>query len=99
MQGEIMFQNNLWYTSSSWPKDAPIMDRKPVIGDPAFKNPGGLYSVDYIPRNLEKVKNKGIVIKPITGDFLGLIQGTHPAKDILGNPVGEIPPIGAIVPN
>jgi hypothetical protein len=98
MRGEVFFRNNLWYSSNAWPADAPIRDIAPVMGDPRFARPGGLKLEDYIPGNVSLVKARGIKIVPLAGDFLGLMQGLNPDKDILGNPVGQSKHLGAIAP-
>jgi hypothetical protein len=60
--------------------------------------PGGLKPENYVPANVALVKEQGITIEPIAGDFLGLLQGMNPQKDMLGYPLGNRPPIGAIAP-
>jgi len=99
INGPVLFRNNLWYSAAAWPPGAAIKDAAPIMGNPQFKLPGGLRLVDYIPRNIEAIKGKGIKIEPLSGDFLGLINGMNQDKDILGNSIGENPSLGAIVPN
>jgi hypothetical protein len=98
VEGAVMFKNNLWYSPKAWPADALIKDSKPVIGDPKFKKPGGQNIGDYAPLNKNLVKGKGIRIEQLQGDFLGLLRGMNPDKDILGRPIGQAPPMGAISP-
>lgn len=98
LEGQVLFNNNLWYSNLAWPADAVIKDAKPKIGNPNFKNPGGFRIEDYLPQNTELIKGKGIKIEPLAGDFLGLLQGMNLEKDILGKTIGNIPHIGAIAP-
>lgn len=99
LDGPVFFKNNLWYSNIAWPSDAVIKDSNPNMGNPFFKNPGGLRIQDYIPANIDFIKEKGIKIEPLPGDFLGLLQGMNPGKDILGKPIGYKPHIGAIAPD
>jgi len=96
--GLVFFKNNLWLLKASWPADASIHDVAPRLGDPRFMLPGGLKPENYVPANVALVKEQGITIEPIAGDFLGLLQGMNPQKDMLGYPLGNRPPIGAIAP-
>jgi hypothetical protein len=96
--GPVFFKNNLWLSKSAWPNESSIQDVAPRLGDPRFKRPGGPNLEDYVPANVALIKEKGIVIEPIAGDFLGLLQGMNPQKDIMGYPLGSRPPIGAIAP-
>jgi hypothetical protein len=98
VEGAVFFRNNLWYSSKAWPADALIKDNKPVVGDPKFKKPGGQNIADYVPLNVKLVKGKGILIEQLPEDFLGLLQGMNPDKDILGRVIGKTPPMGAISP-
>lgn len=95
----VVFQNNLWYAANSWPADAPIRDAQPKFGNPLFKQAGGLQLADYIPAAVELVREKGIPVQLLPGDYQGLLQGMNPAFDILGKPIGTKPPMGAIVPH
>jgi hypothetical protein len=98
LDGPVFFKNNLWYSSHAWPADASIKDAAPRMGNPQFKLPGGLRIENYIPGNISLIKEKGIVIEHLAGDFLGLIHGMNMKKDILGKNIGDKPSIGAIVP-
>ncbi|WP_290794933.1 right-handed parallel beta-helix repeat-containing protein [Flavihumibacter sp. UBA7668] len=95
----IVFKNNLWYAASSWPADAPIRDAEPKFGNPSFIRPGGMRVEDYIPVATLLIREKGLPVKLLPGDYQGLLQGLNPTVDILGHPVGDIPPIGAIAPS
>ncbi|MGK0453277.1 MAG: hypothetical protein ACJAYY_000737 [Paraglaciecola sp.] len=92
----IFFENNLFLHKSSWPEKMPIQDDKPLFGDAAFINAGGFFAQDYLPKNTEIIKNKGIIIPKITNDSIGIFYGLHPTKDILGNTISGLPDLGAI---
>lgn len=98
VDGQVLFTNNLWCSSDAWPLDAPIKEVKLKVGSPKFTNPGGFAIEDYIPKNTKLIKGKGIKIEPLTGDFMGLLQGMNPERDILGNEIAHDIPIGAIGP-
>lgn len=90
------FENNLFLANTSWPKEVLLQDRKPIIGDALFKNKGGLNLEDYTPTNRSLIKDKGIEIKNITDDKIGLTIGLKMKYDILGNKITGKPDIGAI---
>ncbi|WP_036693103.1 right-handed parallel beta-helix repeat-containing protein [Pedobacter glucosidilyticus] len=90
------FQNNLFLRKNSWPKEAIIKDTKPLYGDAAFTNKGGFKLEDYIPKNTALIKDKGIEIKKINGDAVGLTVGLAVEYDILGNKITAMPDLGAI---
>ncbi len=96
LEGPVLFSNNLWYSAAAWPADAVIKEAYPKTGNPKFKNPGGFRIHDYVPGNIDLIKGKGIEIKPLNSDFLGLLQGMQLNKDILGKSIGNNPFIGAI---
>ncbi len=98
LSGPVMFKNNLWFSTKSWPADAPIKDTAPRMGDPKFKLIGKPGPENYVPGNAALIKGKGIKIEPLSGDLVGLPQGLNPEKDFYGNPIGKNPPIGAIAP-
>jgi hypothetical protein len=98
LDGPVMFKNNLWLSAKAWPSDAVIKDAAPKMGDPKFRNPGGNKIEDYIPTNSGMVRDKGIRIELLKDDFIGLLQGMNPDKDILGRPIGPKPHMGAIAP-
>jgi hypothetical protein len=91
-----VFENNLYLTESNWPKEVLFQDRKPLIGNPQFKNKGGQKKEDYIPLNTNSIKNKGIKIPKIPGDDVGLKIGLEVKHDILGNKITGKPDLGAI---
>ncbi len=92
---QTFFYNNLYLKAENWPSDAIITDKRPIIGNPDFRNAGGLTPEDYIPKNKSLVTN-GILIKPIEEDWIGLLNGLNPEKDFLGNHINGKPFIGAI---
>ena len=92
----VVFENNLYESVRSWPADAPIKDRSPIIGNPQFQHAGGMSLEDYIPRNIGLVRNRGILIPKLRSDDVGLTLGLHPQHDILGNPIPGLPSLGAI---
>jgi len=94
----VVFQNNLYLKSENWPAAIPIRDAARRMGDPNFPSPGGLKAEDYIPRNVELVRNRGIQIPLIPGDSLGLAGGLQVKRDILGRRVSDTPSLGAIEP-
>jgi hypothetical protein len=98
LDGPILFKNNLLLTRASWPENSGLGNTDFQTGNPMFSKPGGTSIADYIPRNAKLIKSKGMVITPLQGDFLGLPHGMNPDKDILGNPITGLPPMGAIVP-
>jgi hypothetical protein len=91
-----IFENNLYLNESNWPKEVFIQDNSPLIGDPRFQNKGGLKIEDYIPQNIQFIKDKGIEIEKLKDDLVGLKIGLDVKHDILGNKISDIPDIGAI---
>lgn len=92
----VVFKNNLFLDSSSWPKDLLIQDKSPILGNPKFQAAGGLAIENYKPSNLSLIRQKGIVIESIPNDNIGLKIGLHVKKDILNNPINGLPDLGAI---
>lgn len=92
----VVFANNLYASVRSWPADAPIRDRSPIIGNPGFANAGGVKVEDYIPQNAGLIRNRGIEISKLPQDGLGLKGGLVPEQDILGHPISGLPGLGAI---
>jgi hypothetical protein len=91
-----IFENNLYLTESNWPKELLVQDQNPFIGNPQFRNKGGLKKEDYIPLNISLIKNKGIEIPKLPGDDIGLKIGLKSEFDILGNKITGSPDLGAI---
>ena len=91
-----VFKNNLYLKANNWPKKVLIQDQAPVYGNPEFTHAGGKEIIDYTPKNIQLIKNKGIVITKIPNDKNGLFTGLNISKDILGNPIKGLPDMGAI---
>ncbi len=92
----VIFENNLYLQNSNWPKEVLIQDKNSFIGNPGFKNRGGLSLEDYIPSNTQLIKDKGIEIQKLKEDAVGLKIGLKAEADILGNNVSGRPDMGAI---
>lgn len=92
----VVFENNLYRSVTSWPADAPIKDRSSIIGNPEFRRAGGMSLDDYIPQNTSLIRNRGIPIPKLRGDEVGLTVGLNSEHDILGCPLPGVPDIGAI---
>ncbi len=93
----LFFSNNLFLKADNWPSAFPIEDSNPVLGDADFVMKGGLNIEDYLPRNKTLVKGKGINIPRLGEDPDGLMQDID--SDIMGNPIGSMPGIGALEVN
>ncbi len=94
-----VFKNNLYQRADILPESLIITDTAPIIGDPQFANAGGLNPEDYIPLNAAVVKNRGIEIRKIPGDKIGLTIGLNVDVDFFGNPISGLPDFGAIEMN
>ncbi|TLX78184.1 right-handed parallel beta-helix repeat-containing protein [Labilibacter sediminis] len=92
----VVFKNNLFLRADNWPGEVLIKDATPVIGDPQFTNPNGHKAEDFMPKNIELVKDKGIRIPQIPMDRKGLYMGLEVKEDILGNQIVGLPDMGAI---
>jgi hypothetical protein len=92
----VVFENNLYRSVTSWPANAPIKDQSPMIGNPEFLHAGGMKPEDYLPQNSRLVRNRGIPIPRLRGDEVGLTVGLQPEHDIRGHPVRGVPDLGAI---
>lgn len=90
----IMFTNNLFLHSRSWPADN-IQDKSPLYGDPEFVNKEGQDIASFRPMNSGLIKN-GVKIQKLPGDKIGLKIGLKVNKDILGNEISGHPQVGAI---
>jgi len=103
---DIFMENNLFLQADDWPAIHLMQDTAPVIGDAEFVNEGGLTIADYIPSNTTLIAHKGIEISQLPNDNYGLsssfnahkVTGLAISKDIMGNAITDLPPIGAIVP-
>ena len=92
----VVFDNNLYLKATNWPKEVLIQDKGRTIGDPQFFRKGGLDIMDYIPKNTQLIKNKGMEIPIIPQDKIGLTIGVKAEYDILGNKITGKPDMGAI---
>jgi hypothetical protein len=88
--------NNLFLRADTWPQGLGMTDASPLLGDPAFAQPGGDRLVDYIPGHRELVQDRGMPIAPLPGDTIGLTIGLQVIEDILGRPIRGAPDLGAI---
>ena len=91
----VFFENNL-FLENNWPKEVLIQPTNSIIGDPLFQNLGGKNIVDYYPNNIDLIKDKGVRIKSIINDSIGIRIGLEIERDILGNKIVNLPDIGAI---
>ncbi|WP_445730897.1 right-handed parallel beta-helix repeat-containing protein [Mariniflexile sp.] len=94
----VIFRNNLFLKDDNWPNEIGIKDSNPIFGNPSFMNEGGIEAKDYVPTNLNLIKNKGINISLLPNDSQGLIESLKLEKDILGNILDGKPSLGAIEP-
>lgn len=92
----VNFTHNLYLRADNWPSEAIIQDQNPWFGNPDFTKPGGDSPTDYQPKNGNLVRAKGINVVLLLQDNFGLMHGLHMDKDFLGNPVPDIPGLGAI---
>ena len=94
--GTVIFKNNLFLDKSSWGEGSVILDSSPKYGDLKFKRKGGSELADYIPTNVELIKNRGIIITPLPSTIKELQINLNVTKDIFGNPITGLPDMGAI---
>ena len=98
----VFFENNLFLSKEYWPKEVLIQPKGSMFGDPRFVNTGGSSPQDYVPRNTQLIRNKGINIPKLIGDELGLQIGLSVSEDFFGNKIMGMPDLGAIscpIPN
>lgn len=91
-----LFQNNLYLRSDNWPAGVLIQDENQRMADPEFFKPGGLQLTDYIPTNIQEIKDRGVQVSPLPDDPIGLFKGLEVSHDILGTPIRGLPDLGAI---
>ncbi len=91
---DVLFKNNLFLKAENWPVEALIQPENSHFGNVEFSNPGGLEITDYLI-NPTKFP-QGISIPFLPSDEFGLIEGMNLKYDILGNPIGANPGMGAI---
>lgn len=92
----VVFSNNLFLTEETWPESFAIQDENPQFGNADFSKTYGLKIKDFLPKNHNLIKNKGMTIPTIPMDSIGLIYGLELKKDILRNPIEGLPDLGAI---
>lgn len=92
----FIFENNLFLHERSWPKDAPVADKMGLIGDAGFHISQQPLVTDFVPSNVELVKNKGRLIEKLPGDNKGIFTGLNLSRDIFGNPIIGTPDLGAV---
>jgi hypothetical protein len=91
-----VFTNNLYIHDAIIPASLGIKDSHPIIGDSGFKTPGGETPEDYMPANVDMLRDKGITITRLPGDTIGLTIGLEVTHDFFGNAIKGPPDIGAI---
>ena len=94
----VFCMNNLFLNENTWPKKLNIEDTATLIGNPLFSNEGGLKALDYLPKALHLIKNKGVQIPTLPESISKLVFDLKIQRDIMNTPVDQIPCIGAIVP-
>lgn len=92
---DVVFTNNLFLKPNSWPTNSIIQPTNSIIGEPGFQNKRGETFKDFVPTR-SVIRDKGMVIRRIPGDSVGLKFGMEVTRDILGNPIIGLPDIGAI---
>lgn len=92
----VIFTNNLFQRKGIVPASVGVNDLQAMFGDPQFKNAGSFTAEDYIPQNIELIKDRGIQIEKLPGDEIGLTVGLKVEKDFFGNPVTGLPDLGAV---
>lgn len=92
----VVFKNNIYTKETTLPADFLLQDLEKIIADPKYKNPGGTKPEDYIPTNVDVIKDKGIEIEKLPEDDIGLKVGLKVEKDFFGNPIKGKPDMGAI---
>ena len=78
------------------PPGLPVRDDRALTGDAGFKNPGGSEPEDYIPQNRPVVKDRGMIIRKLPHDKIGLKCGLKVDRDFFGNPIIGRPDLGAV---
>lgn len=90
--------HNLFLHATAWPAGLGLADPRPLLGDAAFARPGGDRPEDYLPGNIDLVRDRGLAVQPLPGDPIGLTRGLTVTTDILGHPIRGTPDLGAIEP-
>ncbi len=94
----MQLKNNLFLNVNSWPDEVKVTGNLSFFGNPVFKTPGSLQLPDYLPMNTEIISKKGLRLSDWKIGDAGSVHSLQMEKDILGNPVPELPAIGAIEP-
>jgi hypothetical protein len=89
-------RNNVVIRSDLLPDSLPFDNLDPVVGDVRFRQPGGTLAEDYIPQNIELIRDRGIPVVPLEGDDGETVFGFSVRTDYFGNPIIGLPDIGAI---
>jgi len=92
----LVFTNNVHVHDAVLPTSLDIKDSNAIIGDAAFRKPGGKAPEDYIPENAKLLRDRGIRIRKLPGDEVGLAIGLAVKEDFFGNPITGLPDIGAV---
>ena len=92
----VVFMNNVYVSDGLLPPGLGVEDGSPIVGDAAFRNPGGTDPSDYIPTNTKMLMDRGVKITKLKGDDVGLTIGLEVKSDFFGNPIAGIPDIGAV---
>ncbi len=92
----VVFKNNLFRHSDSWPSDSVLQDQSPIFGDPGFQKAAGLSLENYAPTNATLVRHRSLPIPLLPGDAIGLVGGLKIDRDILGRPIVGNPDLGAL---
>lgn len=85
----VIVCNNLFKSVDEWNKIVKYISKKSISGNPCFRNESSLCPEDYVPLNLDIIKDKGIII-PLSGNI------SQVDKDFFGNAINGIPDLGAI---
>lgn len=91
-----VFTNNLFLHGAAWPEQAWVQPDDKIIADLKWPSSslGDIY--DFVPEDFLMVKGQGLPIPKIPGDSIGLKIGLAVKRDILGQPIGQKPSLGAI---
>lgn len=94
----MVVSHNLFSGPGFWPADLRTENLKAFFADPQFSNPGGMRLQDYIPRSAILLRANGVLPDKDWFSNKNSFQLPPIEFDILGNPIKNLPPIGAIVP-
>ena len=85
----VKIVNNLFKCIQDWNKAISFANENGISGNPGFASEGSLQPEDYVPSNVNLVKDKGVLVP--------LPEGVAPiTKDFFGNPIIGNPDLGAI---